>query len=510
MESKLDVRDFLIKNISLISEETENSLTLKFTFPVNKVDSSELNCLEKHLINDFIVKVRDIELTTIKSVNDLKNSYGKDDGYLKVDDLATVFIEFKKSDLMKDINLENKYFFSTIEQLEKNINYLQIKNKKKKLFVGILLNIESKFFDSGFIVIDSYENIKLYKDEYVSQENYNEYEKTDKLYDIEKLSDYLEYSNAWYNKYVEKHDKLMSFLFKKQVNHFFHMICNKYLDNKTDAFVIRGYKTIILNIDNVYFSKDAVDIFYRLTIFYISAENYTDKLKIIRNTFSLFLDSDANGKNLNEKIDEISKSIYYNFDLYIQKKVKIFIEQKNAAIGEFNKAAQEVQKIIDDMTSQNRTILLSLLGTVFLSILDSIDSSKIYIINLVMLSYAIYFISNGILMLNQKKHVEIIINNLENQIKSLGIKIDDDGEKKLKIVFRKRERSSQPIDDDKISFSKLYNSYLVTSIRQFVLYRFFSISFIFTLGLLFFLVYLSTRFQILSFFKIAIKWLIGY
>lgn len=510
MESKLDVIDFLIKNISLISEETENYLTLKFTFPINKVDSSELNYLENHLINDFIVEVRDIELTTIKSVNDLKDSYGKDDGYLKVDDLATVFIEFKKSDLMKDINLENRYFFSTIEQLEKNINYLQLKNKKKKLFVGILLNIESKFFDSGFIVIDSYENIKSYQDEYVSNEDYNEYEKTNKLYEIEKLNDYLEYSNAWYNKYLEKHEKLMSFLFKKQVNHFFYMICNKQLDNKVDVFVIRGYKTVTLKIDSSYFSKDTIDIFYRLTIFYISAENYTDKLKIIRNTFSLFLDSDANANNLNEKIDEISKSIYYNFDLYIQKKVKIFIEQKNVAIGEFNKAAQEVQKIIDDMTSQNRTILLSLLGTVFLSILDSIDASKIYIINLVMLSYAIYFISNGILMLNQKKHVEIIINNLKNQIKSLGIKIDDEDEKKIKIGLRKRAVNSHRFDDDKISFNKLYNSYLVTSIRQFVFYKFFSTFFIFTLGLLFFLVYLSTRFHILSFFKIAIKWLIGY
>ena len=113
-------------------------------------------------------------------------------------------------------------------------------------------------------------------------------------------------------------------------------------------------------------------------------------------------------------------------------------------------------------------------------------------------------------MLNQKKHVEIIINNLKNQIKSLGIKIDDDGEKKIKIVLRKKAVISQRFDDDKISFNKLYNSYLVTSIRQFVLYRFFSTVFIFTLGLLFFLVYLSTRFHILSFFKIAIKWLIGY
>ncbi|MEQ7304210.1 hypothetical protein [Enterococcus avium] len=508
MENYKQLIDFISKFNDNIFRETENEITFFYKCKVKHMYDSPFSYLENFPFTNFIVEIDGQAYDQYSSLDEYKQSYSHDNGdeYKEIDDLIVLKGDIEKRLLTEQVTIENCFIFSSMEKFQLNINFLELTNERKCTFIGII-DCNEKVFDSGFIKIGSADSLINEVDKNVSDSDYYEFKKSNQIYFDKKFSNYLEYSNAWYSKYWAYHnDKLLSFIYMKQIKDFFFFICNKEVTSET--FLIRGYKSVLLKIGDFSYNRSFCDKIYRLLNFYVSSDNQHDKLIIMRNTFTLFLDEESDSQKLNEKIDEIVKSIYYNFDLYIKEKVKLFLEQKNLAIKEFNSVAKDIQKNIDSIITQIRTVLLSLLGTVFLSLLNSVrDSKQLYVLNLVFISYSFYMIINSISIFFQYKQVSIMKENLKSQIKSLGIKVDsEDNEEKKSSKTIHNEISS----DDELSYSNLNDKYLVKIIKQFTHYRLISSISIFIIGVFFLGMYLSNRFGFFPNLKEIVKYILGY
>ncbi|WP_435340506.1 hypothetical protein [Enterococcus durans] len=211
----------------------------------------------------------------------------------------------------------------------------------------------------------------------------------------------------------------------------------------------------------------------------------------MRNTFSLFLDENSNSKNLNDKIYEIIKSINYNFDLYIQDKIKIFLEQKNKLLQESINTTKKIEDLTNNLVSQIRTLSLSLLGTIFLSFFKEILNQKtMSIINLVLLSYIFYFTINLIIVIKQNRQKNSLLKTLKKYTEELGV-INQHKENMISYEYLKKNYLQETII--------IYDSYRRWMIRGLVFAIF-----------LFFIMYLSNRIDSFHYPKEIFKFLIGY
>lgn len=143
------------------------------------------------------------------------------------------------------------------------------------------------------------------------------------------------------------------------------------------------------------------------------------------------------------------------------------------------------------MISQIRTVSLSLLGTIFLSLLNDLNKGKTHaMINLALLSYISYFSFNLVIVFNQKNQKESLIESLEKYTQSLGV------------VGNSQNNS--------LSYETLKEDYLERSLNTFDSYRHWTIVGLSGLIFIFTCLYISNRFHIFSILIDTLKFIIGY
>ncbi|EMF0504330.1 hypothetical protein IBQ18_002763, partial [Enterococcus hirae] len=152
------------------------------------------------------------------------------------------------------------------------------------------------------------------------------------LFRKKELENYLKYPLTWIS--IDGSTDL-SLLNNEALLCFFSIISNSIVSEE-DIFIIRGYKTVSLTIDkNDKISNNSCQIIGDMTKFIIDEQRSQDKLILLRNTLTLYMNTEESVDGLESKFKDIKKSMDFNFNLYIQDKVKLFLDQKNKLLHEF-------------------------------------------------------------------------------------------------------------------------------------------------------------------------------
>ena len=270
---------------------------------------------------------------------------------------------------------------------------------------------------------------------------------------------------------------------------FFKIICNKTISS--DRFLIRGQKTIMLQVTEELIPSNVIKITRELFDFLLDVDKHHDKLTLLRNTLTVYLNSESDIKNFIDEAPEIIKSLKYNFELYIQEKIHVFLDQKNKLLQEYIGVTKKIEEMTAGLVTQIRTVAFSLLGTIFLSLLSDITKSKtVAIMNLALVCYILYFCVNLVLVIIQKSQKNALLKSLENYTKELGVI----GEQ----------------SDNNLSYNSLKEKYLQKSLNIYMIYWLIVIGALSVLIVVFVSFYLSLRFDYLPQLKTFIKFIIGY
>ncbi|EMF0164636.1 TPA: hypothetical protein ACQQMB_000824 [Enterococcus hirae] len=486
---KNQVEEFIIKYSDYYCSETSNYITFEETIKIQDIDESIINVApeSKYIDITFFDNLQDEELLEINSVKKLKEINGK--SYTSNPTELRIITKVNKNVFLFELPYKNKYIYFQLQSFINQYPRLNWTETNYKMFVFIINDKDVKFL-SDFLSVQNLreknlsisEKIPVYsKERYISFNNiYNS------IYDDKKLSSYFEFPLTWYS---DRNDVIDKILNDQMIVHFFDIICNKKLESC--RYLIRGHKTITIDLNGSEMSDEVAICTKELFEFILDIDKHHDKLSLLRNTMTVFLDSHSSELNFYEKADEILKAVKYNFDLYIQDKVKLFLDQKNKLLQEFIITTKKIEDLTNSLISQIRTVSLSLLGTIFLSLLNDLNKGKTHaMINLALLSYISYFSFNLVIVFNQKNQKESLIESLEKYTQSLGV------------VGNSQNNS--------LSYETLKEDYLERSLNTFDSYRHWTIVGLSGLIFIFTCLYISNRFHIFSILIDTLKFIIGY
>ncbi|MBO1087005.1 hypothetical protein [Enterococcus mundtii] len=481
--------DFIVKYKNYYCDETSKKIIFEEIIKVQDIDKSILNCAPESIFItiSFYDNLTDDKLHDINSLENLREVNG--DSYLKNSKEIKILTEVEKEALLDNMPYENKYLYFNIQSFFKKYHKLNWNNSDDKMFIFIVAD-ENVLFQSDFLYIQNYKEETLGVSRKIPQyakERYLSFNAIyDSIYDDKKLSSYFEFPLTWY---APENFELSEDITNQMVNYFFKIICNKKLGDS--KYLIRGHKTITIELNSNSMSNNIAKCIKELFEFILDADKHHDKLSLLRNTMTIFLDSQSNECNFYEKSEEILKAVNYNFDLYIQDKVKLFLDQKNKLLQEFIMTTKKIEDLTNALISQMKTVTLSLLGTIFLSLVNDLNRGKTHaMINLVLLSYILFFSFNLIIVINQKKQKQSLTDSLKNYTKSIGVVGDS--------------------QDNSLSYETLEQTYLKSSLEFFNNYRCWTILGLSVLILIFICLYISNRFNIFSTPIDILKFFIGY
>ncbi|MGM0217631.1 hypothetical protein [Enterococcus sp. AZ126] len=479
---------FIQKYSDFVSSESPSTIIFKEELFLCDIDTSIINsipAIEGMVSTDFFINGE--KYNDVHSVSDLKEQTS--DTYRMKKDSLEIITKINKKLYFSNTEQSNCYLFLNLENFFYVMKRLDWVCKKHKMNIFLLLGTGPRF-ESPFLNICPYKDKDGITYEKIDEFIIDQYKKFNKIYsaiyDDVKLKDFWEYPITWKNDlYNEGYDRVSEEL----LSTFVRIVCNKNL--KSRKYIIRGHKTIIMEITPFSISKDKQKLIGELFDFILDADKHQDKLQILRNTMTIYLDTNSDTKIFVEKIEEILKSVNFSFNLYIQDEIELFLGQKNKLLQEFISTARKVEDLTNTLITQFRTVILSLLGTIFLSLLNNINSSKTSaILNLVFLSYIIYFIVNFILIFYQKKQKEALLVSLKNYTEELGV-IGD-------------------AKDNNLSYDGLKEKYVDESLSIYDKYRIMMLIGLVVLIIAFSLLYMINRFSFFPDIKTVIKNVIGY
>lgn len=479
------ILNFIEKYSDKVVTDVARRMVLRFVVPVNELYSIDFINNSEIVSNSFIYDSLDPFDGNLEEFIELFGS----DGYKEVSDEVQVNVTIKKDKIDFDW-IDNFYFFLNHVNFFSAMPDVKINNSSKKiivLLVGEKLEFESKFIHM-FNFDQFSKNLTTTINDDIDQEELSEFEVLNSVFKNKKLNSYLDYPISW----ISISDSMQPVpLCKHAVLETFFSIISNTVVSKTN-FIIRGYKTVHLDISGEKeVSGEVCNIIGELMKFIIDKQRSHDKLLLLRNTCTLYMDSDEDIVGLEKKIFEIKKNVEYNFNAYIQDKIKIFLDQKNQLLQEFISTTKKIEELTNSLVSQIRTVLLSLLGTIFIGLIKDINDSKSSaMLNLVLLSYIFFFVIQLIIVIYQNKQQQSLLDSLESYTEEFG-KIETGIE-------------------NNYSFSNLKKRYLDKSLGVYSTYRCWTIVLMSVLIVLFVLLFLSNRFVKFSIPKDIIKIIIGY
>lgn len=468
---------FIRDNCDKIKTDVASRFQLEFKVFLNEIDLIEFPA-EKNKKISYRILDMDGDVLDVNTVDEYKKKYRDRSDFTNPSQFINVFLSIDK-ELFECPRYSNFCVFNTIETFLISVDHVKIENPDDKLVV-LLLN-DNQIFESDFIKIINVEN---FNDEFPTSINHNAlsfFNSLNRLFKEKTLNNYLDYPLTWING-----DYFIEGFAERSLRLFLSIVCNRIIDK--NIFLIRGYKTVYIDINSSDgLSEEASLVVGKLTTFLIDEQRSKDKLLIIRNTMTLFLRSDEDTKGLNKSLSEIEVNVEYNFNTYIQDKIKLFFEQKNKIYLEYINTTRKIEDLTNSMISQFRTVALSLLGTIFLSLLSSVNGAKtVPLISLVLVSYLAYFVINFFLIWKQNVQIYAILKSL------------------------KQYTNSVRTDDEEMSYDNLKKKYLDESINLFEIYRKGIMSLLIILIVIFILLFVSNRTDTFPFPKQIFKFIIGY
>ncbi|EHS2086700.1 hypothetical protein KVJ46_002609, partial [Enterococcus faecalis] len=172
----------------------------------------------------------------------------------------------------------------------------------------LLLETEGEDFKSDFLEILKYKNNFNFSEKLIDKQCLNQFDKFNNIYssvyDDKRLNNYWEYPLTWKNKFDNVgYDRVNQELLETLIK----IICNK--DLGRHRFIIRGHKTVTLEIIPAVISKEQQSEISKLFEFILDVDKHQDKLSILRNTLTIYLDSTSNTETFLNKVQEILKTV---------------------------------------------------------------------------------------------------------------------------------------------------------------------------------------------------------
>lgn len=445
----------------------------------------ELLCYE--LDNDS-AELRNTDLSNL--LNELRRISGNEEHF----DIRIKVKINKKSicanlfDSLKELNI---YFFSSISRFIDNFDFLKISNKKNKLNILILENLDYTITERylNIFSLDKFEEFSNCEKS-LKKLDYENLLKMEEMFTYVDEVSYLKLPDIWKNVNIDN-----SIVLRKVIANFFDLVSNK----KTGElkFKIKGLQVIELNFSDFHLfpeisAKDLnklIDKVSKIIGFLLDDQNrFFDKLLITRNILTTYLHNDSSVNFFLEKIDSILSSIEHAIELYIQNKVQIFLDQQNKLIQEAMNVAKETSKLTNEMINLLRTTCLSLVGTVFISLLTTFRGGfNAPVINLSLISYCFYFIGVFYISFGVSKQAKLNLINFEEYM---------------------TEMSKGNIDG--LNYKDLKKKFIKKNSEEFNKMKFTLWILILILFLIFLLTYIALRFNLdFLFIKRSIKFLLG-
>lgn len=438
-ESLESILSFLNTNQHNIVNETITSIKFKIDTVVNEIDSSDVANLQ-NIENLTFSFEYDGNITGAKSIEEFKNLFGNDTNYLKVIKLVSITVNVKKSCLNTNNKFENFYFFSSYTHFKEKFGnvYKKFDWKKsgKKIYIFCFSMDEEMEYQNDFIHLLLFDKFSIISEKDIRLEALKKFNVFKERNENKTVNSLFNYPLTW----IDSEGKSPMFFMNHSLNLFFESVSIEAFD--TNRVLIKGYK-------NIYFEKNLIEgidgeikegvIFtFKLLTFLIDEDKFYDKLLIIRNNITLYLNTNSSIKDYLEKAKEIYKTVTHNFDLYIQNEIKVFLEQKNALLHEFISVSKQLGEIINDLTAQLRNVGASLLGTFFIGLVSDFNTEfSIPGINLILLSYSIFFIINFGITFSHSKQFKNTKSLLENYTRTISVNNEELSYKNLEEQYLK-------------------------------------------------------------------------
>lgn len=192
--------------------------------------------------------------------------------------------------------------------------------------------------------------------------------------------------------------------FKQSLMQKFYLDVLEFISDESNesCYLFRGKKSLKIS-KNTTFTTDNYLKLVNLFIFLVAGEKFLEKITIVRNVFSIYLNDENTLVNFDSKLDEIWKTVQHYFNNYISDNIKDFFKDRDSLFKE----AMSVSKSINDQTDKlNNAInnsLISLVVGLTVSIYTSLAKNDIFIMIIsltVFLSFSIVYYQLS------KKHVE--------------------------------------------------------------------------------------------------------
>lgn len=377
----------MMSNIALHMALNEITTYLRLLQEHLTIDDLDYFCYEYNIIKEDcdIYKILNCEYSNLPFLDYYIQYFGtpyesvenfKEDLHYSFKDVLNkenlkIKITINKEEFIKYYNTDqlNFFIFSTINQFvnnfskdpKTNFNKLNL-NKKVKIFI-LDFDINQQL-SNNYMTILSISKIDITNSEEISSSAIEKYNRIQNNFDYKKIDFYTDIPHFWDINYED------STLLEQSILTFFSLISNKKLEDP-NTFLIRGYHNLEFTIDSK-FQTVNTKILINLIDFTLDSEKHHDKILILRSVITTYLNNFSTTEHFCTQLNSIYDSTKYQFSMYVQNEVKIFIEQKNQVLNETHNLARQISTLTSQVTNSLRNAIISLLATLIASSIPDI------------------------------------------------------------------------------------------------------------------------------------------
>lgn len=392
MTSITYLTEYLRLHSNKITLENHTHFILEFgdlTDLYSKLPSALLNStFYTYTINYFADTFSDLQRFQEEIASIYDNTIDYDKGTIRIT------IEKAKVISLFNNNLQNTFIYSTVANFVKHFfirRNMVLLDPNYITNIFILENIQNKTFKNKYLSISNLNDLPTKIQDNLKQIDLDLFESIRNNYDTKEITQFYHIPHFWDFQYSE------DFLYQckiKCLETFFNLISNK---EKVAGkkYLIKGHHNLefTINYDQVEINTKS---FVELINFTLDKERHYDKLLIVRNVLTTYLNNYSTISQLNQQIDEVYATSQHHFELYIQNEMKIFIEQKNQVLNETLAVAKNVSQLTVEITNNFKNLLITLFAGIIVSVIPFVieNNSEKLLLNILAATYLIYLIVN--------------------------------------------------------------------------------------------------------------------
>lgn len=301
-------------------------------------------------------------------------------------------------------NLKN--FVANIKSVQDSTN--ESINKK---IIFVIEKLSESFYENEYLFIVNLMELSNQNPKPILPESIERFKTMQEIYDYKDINHYQHIPSFWH---FSNQDDDLKPLKKECIKTFFYLIANK-TKGESEIYIIKGHHNLEfkLRINSYQFDTSP---FLRILNFTLDKEKHYDKLLIIRNVFTTYVNNFSLFSQVSQQINEIVATIEHHYELYIQNEMKIFIEQKNQVLNETLSLAKQVSNLTIEIGSNIRNLLLTLFAAIVVSVIPQYteNSNNENIILLLTFSYLVYLIFNFYISFKIKNQLDNYLENFKN------------------------------------------------------------------------------------------------